>query len=166
MQRTDRVIADLATLPAELNRILPRFAAAELHFNLPPDEWSPAERFSALEHVCHLRDFEREIYPERLRRLCEETDPLLPQVDGYQLAVERRYANQSLSQALEEFAAARRRTLATLERLPAAAWERRGRFEEFGPLTVSGLVAVIRSHDLQHLSGLLWLLAKLESRPA
>ena len=40
------------------------------------------EEFSFLEHVCHLRDIEREGYGVRIAKLLNEEQPFLPDIDG------------------------------------------------------------------------------------
>src|SRR5215468_933177 len=67
--------------------------------------------FSCLEHACHLRDIEREGYSERIPRILKQVEPLLPNIDGDQLAMERNYNSQNLETALDEFASARKRNL-------------------------------------------------------
>src|SRR5262245_55170953 len=64
--------------------------------------WKPsATEFSALEHVYHLLDIEREGYQERIRRLLEEDAPSLPDIDGDRLAQERKYNEQDLDIGLK-----------------------------------------------------------------
>jgi hypothetical protein len=42
-------------------------------------------------------------------------------------------------------------------------WSRMATFAEYGEVTLSGLAHILRSHDLQHLACLHWLLAKMGS---
>ena len=58
------------------------------------------EEFSFLEHVCHLRDIEREGYGVRIAKLLSEEQPFLPDIDGDKLAAERNYNSQSFDEAL------------------------------------------------------------------
>jgi hypothetical protein len=122
---------------------------------------SPGETFSALEHVCHVRDIERDGYHVRIRRLVEETDPSLVSLDGYEMAREGRYAEASWTEVAEEFRAARATTLAMIRDLGAAELGRTGTFAEYGRLTLRGLLHYLRSHDQQHLACLHWLLGKM-----
>ena len=130
-----------------------------------PESWggSPGETFSALEHVCHVRDIERDGYQVRVRRMLEETNPSLVSIDGDELAKERRYDAADLEDALTAFRAARAETVARLRSLEEAQLDREGFFAEYGPLTLRGLIHYLRSHDLQHLAGIQWLAGKAAS---
>ena len=61
------------------------------------------------------------------------------------------------------FRAARATTLALLRGLDACSCERPAVFEGYGPVTLRGLVHYLCSHDQQHLSGLQWLLGKIDA---
>src|SRR5262245_13896481 len=72
----------------------------------------PSEKeFSVLEHVCHLRDIEREGYAIRIEKLLGEEAPILPDIDGDKLARERDYNHQQISAALADFAEARKKNV-------------------------------------------------------
>ncbi|MBA3514589.1 MAG: hypothetical protein H0T77_09470, partial [Pyrinomonadaceae bacterium] len=58
------------------------------------------EEFSVVENVCHLRDIEIEGYTARISRILRENNPILPDIDGSRLAIEREYHSQNLSEAL------------------------------------------------------------------
>src|SRR5713101_7258782 len=63
--------------------------------------------FSILEHICHLRDIEKEGYAVRIEKLLTEVEPFLPDIDGNKLAEERVYNQQDFRAALIEFTLAR-----------------------------------------------------------
>jgi hypothetical protein len=109
-----------------------------------------------------VRDIEREGYLLRFRRLLAEDRPLLASIDGYALVQERGYAHDDAGRALAAFRAARAETVELLRGLDAAQWRRQGEFEGYGSVTVRGLAHYLCSHDYQHLSGLQWLLGKME----
>jgi hypothetical protein len=125
-------------------------------------DWNecPAERFTALGHVCHMRDIERDGYHVRLARVVDEELPDLLSIDGYELARARRYDDDSLDQALADFRAARAETLRRVRAWAPDAGTRAATFGDLGRVTATGLLHVLRSHDLQHLAGLHWLLAR------
>jgi hypothetical protein len=69
------LLRDLEGMPDELERAI-RFVPAD-RLGWMPESWggSPGETFSALGHVCHLRDIERDGYHVRVQRMLEETNP-------------------------------------------------------------------------------------------
>src|ERR1041384_8581627 len=96
------LIASLAGTPTVVRQLIGELSTDEAR-------WRPAaNEFSALEQACHLRDIEREGYTVRLRRLLDEDEPVLADVNGAQLARVRDYQSQDLVAALEAFAQARR----------------------------------------------------------
>ncbi len=160
-------LATLAATPGRLKEVLRGARKADLTFTPAPGKWS------MLEIVCHLRDMEREAYLARYRRLLAEDDPRLPDIEGERLALERDYRSAKLADALRDWRAARRETLALLRRLKAGDWARSGVHESAGPLTVETLLrrqAV--GNDEAHLQQLAAirprneLLARLERAPA
>lgn len=157
------LLSDLGQMPDELERTLRLVAADRLGWK--PESWggAPGETFSALEHVCHLRDIERDGYHVRVRRLLEEPSPSLLSLDGYEIARERRYELADVGQALAEFRRARGETVGRLRGLTEAQLGRSGEFAEYGRLTLRALVHYLRSHDLQHLAGIQWLAGRIAS---
>jgi hypothetical protein len=154
-------LAALAAFPDRLERCLAAFPARRMMWAPPSWEGIPSETLTPLEQACHVRDIEREGYLLRFRRLLAEDDPLLASIDGYALVRERGYAQDDAGRALAAFRAARLETLELLRGLEPAQWQRRGRFEGYGAVTVRGLAHYLCSHDYQHLAGLQWLLGKM-----
>src|SRR5215472_2197371 len=77
--------------------------------------WRAAENtFSLRENVLHLRDIDGEGYEQRVRLILGQDCPMLPDVDGGRLAVERNYNTQPIQPALEDWRRARE---ASVERL-------------------------------------------------
>jgi DinB superfamily len=157
------LLEELESMPQELERTLQVIPNDRLRWK--PESWggAPGETFSALEHVCHLRDIERDGYQVRLRRLLDEDDPSLASLDGYEIARQRRYQAADLAGVLSEFRQARAETLAHLRGLSDAQLARAGEFAEYGRLTLRALIHYLRSHDQQHLAGLHWLAGKAAS---
>jgi hypothetical protein len=114
--------------------------------------WKPrADEFSATENVCHLRDIEEEGYAVRIRRLLEESEPFLSDLDGARLARERDYNSQNMNEALDRFARARSGNVAALRSLPPDGLNRRGTFEGTGTVTLGQLLLMMREHDDAHI---------------
>jgi len=156
------LLSELDRMPAELERLVRDVPAEHLRWQPEDSGGAPGETFSALGHVCHLRDIEADGYHVRVRRMLEEERPSLVSIDGYELARERRYDEADLEDALAAFRAARGRTLDTLRALNDAQLDRSGDFAEYGDLTLRALLHYLRSHDQQHLAGLQWLLARID----
>ncbi len=158
------ILADLAAMPDELEAQLRQAPAARLDWK--PDSWDgiPGERFSALEQACHLRDIEIDGYHVRFGRTLNEARPDLASIDSYALARERNYGTDNVGSALAAFRQARGETIAMLDRLRESDWERPAAFAEYGEVTLRGLAHILRSHDLQHLACLHWLMAKMAAR--
>jgi len=106
--------------------------------------------FSLVEHLCHLRDLEREGYALRIRRILAEHLPELQEIDGNTLAIERGYLSQDPHAAWRDWREARWQTLALLrEALPAHA-QRKGIYGGFGVITLRELARGIAAHDAAH----------------
>ena len=137
------------------------------HWSPPAWDGIPSERFTPLEQALHVRDIERLGYHVRLSRTRDEENPLLADIDSYELADQRGYARaagEEGRQALDDFADARARTVAMLTTLTDAQLARPAVFEGLGPVTLRGLVHLLCSHDQQHLAGLQWLLARIDAQ--
>jgi hypothetical protein len=131
-----------------------------------PESWEgiPGETFSAIGQACHIRDIERDGYHVRIQRMLDEDHPDLVSLDGYALAVERRYDDADPTAALREFRDARAQTIALLARVTNADLRRTGTFAEYGTISLAGLIHFLGSHDQQHLACMQWLLGKIASR--
>ena len=112
----------------------------------------PTEDFSIIENVCHLRDIEREGHLVRIRRLLSEENPLLTNIDGERIAIDRRYGEQDVKEAVADFSAAREKTLALLSEVKD--FERSGVLETVGRITLGDLVKRIEKHDAEHLTAI------------
>jgi DinB family protein len=139
------VIDALTRTPETLAGLVRDFSASDLRFRNSPEE------FSVLENVCHLRDIEIEGYSARISRILRENNPLLPDIDGSRLAVEREYHSQNLSEALQAFAVARNQNTKTLSGLATEQFDREGTLEGVGSVTIRGLLLMMRDHDVDHL---------------
>jgi hypothetical protein len=158
-----QLLDELEAMPDELERALRVVPADRRRWT--PASWggAPGETFSALGHICHLRDIEVDGYHVRVQRLLDETRPSLVSLDGYQIARDRGYDSADAGEALSAFRKARARTVERLRGLSDAQLARSGDFAEYGDLTLRALVHYLRSHDVQHLAGIHWLAGKIAS---
>lgn len=156
--------ATLDALAAFPDRLEAHYSAIPDGFQLwTPTSWRtcPSEHFSALEQLCHVRDIEVEGYHVRLVRTLKEDRPFLPGVDGDKLRIERGYAEAFAPDVLKAIRVAREETLELLATVSQSQWDRVADFEDYGLVTLRGLVHYLCSHDQQHLAGLQWLCGKI-----
>lgn len=153
----------LSTFPGQLEAHYAAFPAGLRHWVPTLWEGIPSEHLTAIEQLCHVRDIEIDGYQARFRRTLEEDKPFLGSLDTYGLARERDYGKADAHKVMAEFRAARERTLKLLAGLSTEQLARPAEFEGYGPVTLKGLVHYLCSHDQQHLSGLQWLLGKIEA---
>ena len=156
-------ISALKNFPDQLEDYFNAFAERKRHWS--PESWEgvPSESLNAIEQICHVRDVEIDGYHIRFNRMLNESEPTLDSLDGYGLVDEKNYAQADPHIVFKEFRVARLETLELIKNLTETQLQRSGFFEGYGRLTVAGLVHYLSSHDQQHLSGLQWLLGKIES---
>ena len=130
-----------------------------------PEFWDgvPSETLTAIEQICHVRDIEIDGYHSRFNRTLQEANPVLESLDTYELAKQRDYTNANAEEVLSSFRRARNKTVQLLSTLTPDQFSRTAVFDGYGTVTLKGLVHYLCSHDQQHLSGLQWLLGKIEA---
>jgi hypothetical protein len=157
-------IAALEAFPRALEQHYAAFPAEFVHWAPASWEGVPSEPFTAIEQICHVRDIEVEGYQERFRRTLAEDSPFLPSIDSESVARQRDYGRADPGQVFAAIRAARAETIAMLRGLEPAAFDRPAVFEGYGAVSLRGLVHYLCSHDQQHLSGLQWLLGKVDAQ--
>lgn len=138
------MIATLRGSPAALKGVL---------IDIPKSRWTeqphPTE-WCLTEVICHLRDVEREVNLPRLQKILLETNPFVPGVDSDTWASQRAYISQDGPQALQDFIAARIETLALLDSLAPADWNRPVRHAIFGPTELKEIISIMAGHERLH----------------
>lgn len=142
------LIESLARTPEEVAALVSGLSPQALIAKNSPDE------FSVLENVCHLRDIEIEGYSLRINRILNENNPLLPDIDGGLLAIERNYNRQLLTEALDDFRKARQGNVSALAGLNNDHFAREGVMEGVGKVSLGKLLLMMRDHDDGHLDEL------------
>ena len=145
MNSMQNVLERLAQAPQELNMLLRDLSPEAISTKNSPDE------FSALETVCHLRDLEIEGYGVRINKILTDDNPMLPDIDGSRLAIERDYNSQEVTEALEAFTLARRQNIAALTQVSEEQLERTGLLTGVGEVSVDRLLSMMSEHDDNHL---------------
>ena len=122
--------------------------------------------FSLRENVLHLRDIDIEGYERRVRLILVENCPVLPDVDGGRLRVERNYNAQPVEPALEDLRRARAASVERLKACSEADLERRAELEGVGVITLRRLLEFWMEHDRGHLADMAELRLAIESGDA
>ena len=107
-------------------------------------------KWSTLEVVCHLADFEP-IYADRMKRVIALDRPQLLGADETLFATALAYQHRDLDEELGVIETTRRQMARILRTLPESAGERIGIHNERGPKTLIELLALITGHIAHHL---------------
>ena len=145
LEEFQSLVEALAETPRVIRQLTDDLEVGGLTWKPTPEEWS------ALEHVCHLRDIEREGYAARIEKLRRETEPFMADIDGGKLAAERSYNSQEMSAALVAFAGARQQNIEAVKDLAPDQLDRSGMLENVGRVTLGRLLLMMREHDQGHL---------------
>lgn len=141
---------------AALFDILAEYAPNYWQQHPDPDEWSP------LEVICHLRDSERLVQRPRLERIAREDNPFLSAPQDPPGPGDIRCVAETHTPPAQEFAAEREKTIAFLQNLPAASWERPARHSIFGPTTLLEMANFTATHDRLHFQQICQTLGRCE----
>ena len=107
-------------------------------------------KWSTLEVVCHLADFEI-VMADRIKRVIAEDEPRLLGGDENLFAARLAYHDRDLEGELSLVDAIRRHVAVILRTLKAEDFQRRGIHSEAGPLTLETLVQRATGHVAHHL---------------
>ena len=107
------------------------------------------QAWSIFDVIAHLGDLET-VTAVRIRTILARDNPPLPPLEQNEW-VARVHEGESLASALECFWSARRNNLALLDRLPAAAFQRRGTHPSYGSVSLADVVTRLEAHQEKHL---------------
>jgi hypothetical protein len=139
-----QIIDALRALPSQIEELVQGLPEDALRWRPLPDEWSIKEV------CCQLRDFS-EIGGERIGHMLSEDDPFLPSYDQEALARERDYQNESMPLVLTALRAFWGGLAYLLENLGEEEWQRTGRHEERGPISIAQYAQILADHAREHL---------------
>lgn len=137
-------IDEYAAGPAQVARAVAGMTAQQLRARPVAGKWS------TLEVVCHLADFEI-VYADRLKRVLAENEPPLRGGDPSQFAAHLAYEARDLDEELAVIDATRKQLARILRTLHPEDFERRGIHSEAGPITLGQLLERITGHVPHHL---------------
>lgn len=109
-----------------------------------PDGWT------ALEVLCHLRDFDA-IFQQRAQMILDEEYPKLPAYNQDELAIERNYNGENVEDVYRTLQESRQRFVAFFEGLTDEQWERAGVHPRVGHFTMTDAAMQVSYHDNLHL---------------
>jgi hypothetical protein len=150
-------IAKLAATPQQAKELVLGLTEGQLSWKVSP------ETFSARENILHLRDIDVEGFEHRVRLILGEDCPLLPNLDGAEMARARNYNSQSVQPALHDL---RRSRVASMERLKSCSegdLERTAEMQGVGKITLRGLLELWIEHDRGHIVDLVELRRALDT---
>jgi hypothetical protein len=139
--------------------------AADLTGGLSEDQLSRRvnpEFFSLRESVLHLRDIDVEGYEPRIHRILNEASPVLADVNGAQLAIDRRYNEQPVQPALADLARSRGASVEKLKACSEADLARTAEMQGSGLITLRRLLEMWMQHDADHLNDMVQLRRAVE----
>jgi hypothetical protein len=108
-----------------------------------------AGKWSTLEVVCHLADFEP-IMADRMKRIIAEEQPHLLGASEVRFAAALAYHDRDIEEELAIIEITRRQMCRILGKLPPAAFQRLGLHNERGPLTLEGMLSSAINHIPHH----------------
>lgn len=107
--------------------------------------------WSILEVVCHLADEERDDFRTRVGLTLQDPTLPWPPIDPAGWVTARDYASRDIEEALADFVAERRRSLAWLAGLDDPQWANTARHPAGFTIRAGDLMASWLAHDLLHL---------------
>ena len=106
-------------------------------------------KWSVLECVCHLSDFEP-IMADRMKRIITHPKPLLMGADENLFAKQLAYHDRDVAEELAIVENTRRQMAKILTGLPSEAWQRVGNHAERGLLTLEQILQLATRHIPHH----------------
>lgn len=143
MFETASIVADYLAGVEVLRKAVAGMTAEQLRAKPIPGKWS------TLEVVCHLSDFEP-VLAERMKRIIAMNKPLLMGADENDFARTLAYGERDLDEELGIIAATRKQMAKILKALPEAAWKREGVHSERGLVTLADIVGSATRHIPHH----------------
>jgi hypothetical protein len=102
------------------------------------------------EMIDHLADW-NDVFLGRFRRTLAEDEPLLPNCDESQFAIDNDYAHSNPQESLARFAKTREDVNQFIKDLKPEDWDRVAERGGVGKLTLSQHIALMAGHDAYHL---------------
>ena len=137
------LIDEYAAGPAELRKLVAGLSAEQVRARPIPGKWS------ILEVVCHLADFEP-VYLDRLKVILVQDRPTFFGRDENAFAAKFAYHQRDLAEELKIIESCRQSMSRILRTLPAADFQRLGVHNEAGEMTFEALLRRVTGHVTHH----------------
>lgn len=145
MTARDDVVEFFGRFPSMIKEAIAGLSEGDLRWRPGPQEWS-------IQEVCaHLRDT-IEIEGLRLRALLAAEAAVLPSYDESAYARQRLYNYDDIQRVLTGLESSVAFVIGTVKGLSEADWQRQGRHEEAGPVTVGSRASGLIEHGRTHLA--------------
>ncbi len=141
----EHLIQSLTDFPAVLRPLVEGLSAEQAKRKPASGAWS------VLEIVTHLADEEAEDFRMRVRMTLEDPAQPWPGIDPEGAAIERKYNEGDLSEALSRFLREREVSIGWLKGLDDPQWESAYEHPKFGPIHAGDVMSSWAAHDLLHL---------------
>ena len=139
-----QLLADYTAGPRQLREAVAGLSAEQVRARPVAGKWS------VLEVVCHLADFEP-IYADRMKRVLAEDQPLMLSGDPDQFAARLAYHDRELDEELRLIEAVRGQMVRILQGIEPGAWQRCGRHSSDGLIPLQTLLQRVTGHIGHHL---------------
>jgi hypothetical protein len=137
-------VDDYLSGPALLRQAVAGMTQEQLVARPVPGKWS------TLEVICHLADFEI-VYADRIKRIIAENEPTMFGGDPSVFAARLAYHQRNAEEELLLIAVIRQHVARILRTLKSKDFQRRGIHSESGPMTLQTVVKRIAGHIPHHL---------------
>lgn len=138
------LLATYAAGPGQLRRAVSGLSAEQVRARPIAGKWS------VLEVVCHLADFEP-IYADRMKRVLAEEEPLMMSGDPDRFAAKLAYHQRDLEEELRLIETVRGQMVRIFQTVGDADWQRCGRHSSDGLIPLRTLLERVTGHIGHHL---------------
>ena len=142
---TSTLIEQYLSGPAQLRKAVAGMTRDQLAARPVAGKWS------TLEVICHIADFEP-VYADRMKRVIAEEGPLLLSGDPDLFQARLAYANRDVDEELNLIQVVRSQLSRILKTLPDADFARTGKHSVDGPIALSVLLERITKHIPHHVT--------------
>jgi hypothetical protein len=138
-----KMIEEYRAGPGSLRMSVAGFTREQLLARPIPGKWS------ALEVVCHVADFEI-VYADRIKRIIAEEEPTIFGGDPEMFAARLAYQKRELEEELGVVEIVRRQVARILGDIAEQDFQRHGIHSEYGPLTLETILMRVTNHIPHH----------------